>query len=319
MRRRQVGCLPGGAVVGGNFHPRHLGVAGPGVPRHFQLARIDRKAGLRSRDQRLDRHCVNDAHVVFGNKLARRDRMGRNAVGGTRHLGPVVDHVAQPDARQPLLRTGARPAGNHEAQRRPVHGMQRTAVHFERDQVVGVHGLLERHAARNRQFAGRAGQVHIGALVGRVDRRLLVARGLQHVGQAHAGPFGATDRTVGPLVAPRRRVESRPPVAAAFDDQPVANYFELPAQLLDAERHGAFHQPVNPERPGIGVHVRRHDAVVADEMPRHRRDLIIKQVRRRLGGQGPVAQHRQTFLAIQRQCLGGSLGNEAVARPAVER
>ena len=319
MRRREFGRLPGGAVVDGNVHSRHLDVAGPGVPRHLQFARIDCQTGLRRGDQRLYGHRVDDTHVLFRNRLARRDRIGRNAVGGTRHLGAVMDHVAQPDAREPLLRTGARPAGNHQAQGRPVHRMQRTAVHFKRDQVVGVHCLFQRDAARNRQFARRSGQVQVGAFVGRVDRRLLVARGLQHVGQAHAGPFGAPDRAKGPLVAPGRGFESRPAVAAAFDYEPMRHHLEPAAQLLDTERHGALDQPVNLQRPGVGVHVRGNNAVVADEMTRDRRDFVIEQVRGGLRVQGPVVQHLKPLLALQWQCLRSGGGNKAGPRPAIKR
>ena len=104
---------------------------------------------------------------------------------------------------------------------------------------------------------------------------------------------------MGPLVAPRRRLESRPAVAAAFDDEPISHDLEPAAQLLDAERQWTFHQTVNRERPRVRAHVRGHNPVVADEMARNRRNLVVKQVRRRLRVQRPVVEHRKPRPSLQ--------------------
>ncbi len=60
--------------------------------------------------------------------------------------------------------------------------MDRLAVLREGDQVVGVHRLFDRHAARDRQLVRIAGQMLVGAVMGGVDHVVLDPCGLQHVG-----------------------------------------------------------------------------------------------------------------------------------------
>ena len=319
-RFAQLGPLPGCAEVHRHVDPRHLVVARPCVPGDLQLAAGDRQPGLGRRDQRFHRHGVDDPHGALRHLLARRHRIVRHPVGAAGHLRPVMHLVAQPDPLEPFLRAGARPAGDHQAQRRAVHRMQRPAVHAEGDQVARVHRLADRHAARDRQLALLAGEVRIRADMGGVDDVRLDAGGLEHVGQAHAGPVRAGDRADRPLVAARRRVEEGPAVAAAFDGELLGHDLELLLQVVDAERHRAVDQAVDAQLPGRRVHVVRHDAVVADEVPGGRRDRVVEQMGRGLGVDRPVVEHGQPVLALDGHFLGGDrLGDEARRHVAVKR
>ena len=156
--------------------------------------------------------------------------------------------------------------------------------------------------------------------MGGVDDVALDARGLQDVGQADAGPIGAGDRAQRPLVAARRRIEEGPAVAAAFDGELLRHDLELLLQVVDAQRHRAVHEAVDPQFPGRRVHVLGHNAVVADEVPDRRRHLVVEQMGRRLGVDRPVVEYGEPVLAGDLHGVGGNrLGDEARGHVAVKR
>ena len=90
------------------------------------------------------------------------------------------------------------------------------AVLSKGDEAVRVHGLGDRHAARDRADVRLAGGVRIRALVRGVDGAALHACHLEHIGEADSGPFRAGDGTVSPLHALSRRVEEGAAVAGAL-------------------------------------------------------------------------------------------------------
>src|SRR5262249_36500033 len=104
---------------------------------------------------------------------------------------------------------------------------QRLTVHRPDDEVVLVHGLLDRHAARERDAALVAGKMRVGAVVAGEDGGRLHPGGPEYVGKAHAGPFPAPRAAIGPLVAARLGMEERAAVAAAFEHHPAGDRTKL--------------------------------------------------------------------------------------------
>jgi len=66
----------------------------------------------------------------------------------TRHEAAHEPRLPHLDACQPLDAGDAIPAWNNQAQGKSMGLGQWRAIHFITEQVVGVHGVLERHAAR---------------------------------------------------------------------------------------------------------------------------------------------------------------------------
>ena len=70
--------------------------------------------------------------------------------------------------------------------------MDRLAVHLERDQIIGVHRLVDGYAAGERRFVRIAGEMRVGAVVCRVYRaRLHTGRG-NGIVQIDVAPFDET-------------------------------------------------------------------------------------------------------------------------------
>src|SRR3982074_205857 len=148
------------------------------------------------------------------------------------------------------------PAGNVR-QRLPVHGKD--------DQIVRIERLLDGDATRNRILAG-VGEAVVGTVVSGDAGGWFDPRCLEHVGEPHAGPLGAADTAVGPLVAARLRRKERAAVAAAFEHQAPRDRPKLGFQLGEGQFELLLHLAVDDDLPGIGVLGRlRHLAVVADE------------------------------------------------------
>ncbi len=230
-----------------------------------------------------------------------------------------MDDVAQPDAVQPFLRARARPARHHQAQRRSVHRVQGLAILGKRDQHVVGHRLGNRHAARDRDLVGIAGKVRVGAIMGGVDNIRLDPGGLQNILQSHAGPLRTGDSAIGPLIALGRRVEEGATVAAALNRQRHRHDFELRLEIGDRIGRRIVDEAVDRQRPGVGVHLLRRDAVIADEMPHRRGDGVIQQMRRRLGIDRPVVQQGQAVLADQHVLAGEGGGDEPRGHVAMKR
>ena len=96
--------------------------------------------------------------------------------------------------------------------------------------------FFDPHAARQRAACvASPDEVRVGAVMPGVFRPRLHARSLQHVGQPHAGPFGAAGAAVGPLVAARLRREERAAVAAAFEHHAVVTGLKFLLQLAERE------------------------------------------------------------------------------------
>ena len=134
--------------------------------------------------------------------------------------------------------------------------------------------------------------------------------GLEHVGKPHAGPSGAGNGAVGPLVALGRRVEKAASVAAAFDLQRRRHHLEFLLQLIDGERHGLVDQTVDGELPALGIEAIGRDPVIADEMVLGRRDRVVQEMGQRLRVHGPVVEDPQTVLAFDLVFSGQRDGNE---------
>jgi hypothetical protein len=170
---------------------------------------------------------------------------------------------------------------------------QRLAVHREHDEVVGIHRLLDRHAARDRVLA-RVGEALVDAVMAGELRALFHARGLQHVGHPHAGPFGAARAAVGPLVAARLRREERAAVAAALQHHAARHRLELLFQLAERDLDLVVDLAVNRHLPRVGILAFLGDrAVVADEESFGRRRVVVEHVLRRLRDQRTIAEQHQ--------------------------
>src|SRR5262245_52698520 len=93
--------------------------------------------------------------------------------------------------------------------------------------------------------------MRIGAVVAGEHRRRLYARGRQNLGEANAGPFGAPDTAIGPLVAARLRREEGAAVAAAFEHQASRHRGEPRLQLAERELELAVHLAVDGDLPRV--------------------------------------------------------------------
>ena len=194
------------------------------------------------------------------------------------------------------------------------------SVHGEGDEVVRVHGLVDRHAARDRQFALLARQMGVRAFMGSVNRVLFDARCLQNIRQTHTGPFRTGNGAKSPLVAAGRRVERRAAIAAAFDDELFGHDLEFALEIGDAEVHRIVDQPVEPQLPAVCLHVFRNDAVIADKMAGRRRNRVVQQMRGCFRIDRAVVQDGQAVLTGNFHWIGGKrFGNEARGHVAVKR
>src|SRR5690606_34888028 len=153
-----------------DMHGFHIAIAGPGVAAHFH-GLFWRHFGTRRRrgDDRLYRHDREDFHILFRNLGSRRYRVFRHTVGIATHLRAVMLLVAYPDPRQVFLRNGARIAGDNQAQREAVQRRNILVIHGPGDQRFRLHGLFDRHAARDHDLVGIAGNVDIVAIVAGID------------------------------------------------------------------------------------------------------------------------------------------------------
>jgi hypothetical protein len=169
---------------------------------------------------------AHDDHVLVRHIGARRHRVGRHAVGLPAHLLAVMDHVAHPDPRQPFLRARARPARHHQPQGAPFIGwigppFISKAIITSSSSAFSIGMPRDSGPCRDRP-TGACRRPH-----GRYRPRVLHAGGLQHVLQAHAGPFRTGHGPGRPLVTARRRIEGRAAVAAAFDVQRSGDHLEF--------------------------------------------------------------------------------------------
>ena len=110
------------------------------------------------------------------------------------------------------------------------------------------------------------------------DRGALQARGADHVGEPHAGPFRAAGAAIGPLVAARLRREERAAVAAAFEHQAPRHRPEPLLEFAERELELLVDLAVDGDLPAVGVALRlRNGAVVADEELVGRRGVVVEQ------------------------------------------
>src|SRR5919198_914835 len=117
---------------------------------------------------------------------------------------------------------------------------------------------------------------------------------LEHVGKTHAGPFGATNAAIGPLVTACLRGEKRAAIAAAFQHHSLRHRPELRLQLGQRELELLIHLAVDDDLPVIGILRRlRYLSVIADEELVDRRRIVVEQVFRRLSDQRALAKHDQ--------------------------
>ena len=176
--------------------------------------------------------------------------------------------IADPDARQIFLRDRSGIARNDEAQREAMQGRDILAIHRPGDQSLRLHGLLDRHAAREHFFFRIAGYVDIIAIMAGIDSGRLHASLLQHVPQTNARPLRAADSAHRPLIARGAGVEECPAIAAAFQHQRQRHILEAALQLVNGQRKFVFDLAVNHQRPSVRIPVQRrlrHETIIADE------------------------------------------------------
>ena len=163
---------------------------------------------------------------------------------------------------------------------------------------MGVHCLCDGYAPGDRQFAGLARQVGVGSEVGGVDGAVFERGGLEHIRQAHARPLTAAHGSHSPLVALGLGIEIGAAVATAFQLKRQGDGLEVLLQILDAQLEGVVDLAVHRQGPGQGVDGGRRNAVVANEQPVGRRDLIVQEMGRQLCVDRPVVKDDQPVLPL---------------------
>ena len=185
-----------------------------------------RATAFRKGHQGFHRHGFDNAHILVGYFAARLHGRTGNAVRRRRHLGAIVNPIADHDFSQPFATGRSGHAADYQAQRIAVLIRDRFIVKRPGDQRFIFEGLGDGHAAGNRLLFGVAAQMGVGAVVADVDRIVLNAAVLQHILKSHARPPGTADGAACPLIAPGGRIEFAAAIAATFQGQRVAVVFE---------------------------------------------------------------------------------------------
>jgi hypothetical protein len=218
---------------------------------------------------------------------------------------------AQLDPLEPLDAAGSDVAGDHDAQRRAVHGRERLAVHRPDEEHFRAACLVERDRAAEAldRFGLRA---DVGALEADMRRVAERAGEREHVGERDAAPRRGPRRAGTPRRLARDVADgdqTRAPIAGALQRRGHGALAQRLAQRRQRELQLALDEPVHAQAPRDRVDL-RHGAVPTHVERVGRRQRTLRQRRpRALGVERIVLVHDQIrTLAVAAQARSRRVG-----------
>ena len=127
---------------------------------------------------------------------------------------------------------------------------------------------MQRLGARQRLdvIGGTLERWRIGRIEGNLEDAVLQPDAGEHLGEAHATPFGAAHRPVLPLQARHRRVEQAAAIARTLADRNDRHRRERGPQLRKAQHLRPLHTLAGQLEPELRrIDLRDHRMVIADE------------------------------------------------------